>query len=261
MNSINLYKILNVIGLIGVITVNTLANTLPINGKSTGEVSAQFENLFTPAGLTFSIWSVIYLGLLGFAYYQASYAKPTDTPARHPAVYLGLPFLISCAANIAWIFAWHHQYFAITLVCMSILLISLIVLNIRSTELRQAHPSGKYTWLVWGPLGLYLGWICIATIANMAVYLTAIEWGQWGVSAMVWAVVLSVIGALVGLFLLRQLGLIPAAIAIAWGLFGLFMKQYQTLASRELMITYVVLIALLLIGIARTLRRSSPGNT
>ena len=61
---------LNVLGFALVLTLNTLANALPINGMNTGEVSALYPNLFVPAGFTFSIWGIIYLLLLGFVIFQ-----------------------------------------------------------------------------------------------------------------------------------------------------------------------------------------------
>ncbi len=57
----------NLIALLVVIGVNVMANTATLNGLTTGDISNRYPNLFTPANVTFSIWSVIYLGLLGFA--------------------------------------------------------------------------------------------------------------------------------------------------------------------------------------------------
>lgn len=64
-------QILNIIGLAGVLIVNGLANILPLNNLSTGEISDRFQVFFVPAGYVFSIWGLIYLGLIAFGIYQA----------------------------------------------------------------------------------------------------------------------------------------------------------------------------------------------
>lgn len=260
MSKLNIFSVLNIAGLTAMITVNTLANTLPINGKTTGEVSAQFDNLFTPAGFTFSIWSVIYLGLIAFVVYQFRYGQSSHASSPPMASAIGWPFLISCIANSCWIFAWHHEYLGATLVFMGILLLSLIVVNVRAVRgLSTLHTKG-YRWFVIVPLGLYLGWICIATIANMSVFLTAAEWDAWEVSPVIWATMMSCVGALVGLLLLMTLRLVPAAVAICWGLFGLLMKQWQNDGPSSLMLALMILIGLLLIGMASTYSRTPMQN-
>ncbi len=247
------YKVLNILALIAVIVVNTLANTLPINGLRTGEVSAQYENLITPAGFAFSIWSVIYLGLIAFVIFQALAANSGNSGSKSLSVNLGPPFLISCASNIGWIFSWHYQNIDLSLVFMGLLLVSLIDINIRVFTLRTGQTSKGFTWFVWAPLGLYLGWICVATIVNVAVYFTSIDWNQMGISATVWAVTMICVGGLVGLWLLLKMRLIPAAISIGWGLFGIFMKQRQLEGPHAVMTACLIMIGLLAIGIGWSL--------
>lgn len=153
----------------GVIAVNGLANALPIGGKTTGEISDGFDILFTPAGYVFSIWGLIYLALTAFTVVQA-------LPSRHarPVFAEIRPwYLLNTVANAAWILAWHHEHFALTLGLMLVILGSLVVI------VRRIVARGDDDWialaLVRAPFSLYLGWISVATIANVTVVLAA--WG------------------------------------------------------------------------------------
>ncbi|MEM9858373.1 MAG: tryptophan-rich sensory protein [Bacteroidota bacterium] len=147
-------KWVNVFFIIAVIAVNTLANALPINGMNTGEISALYPNLFVPAGITFSIWSVIYLGLIGFTLFPFISGK-------HVEPSLNRKFLLTCFLNVSWIFAWHYLLVELSLFIMLAFLITLyrIYLTLR--------PQDRlFNWLVYIPLNLYFAWICVATIAN-----------------------------------------------------------------------------------------------
>lgn len=202
-------KILNLIILLAVIAVNALANILPINGVSTGEVSAQYDNYFTPAGFTFSIWSIIYLGLLVFAIYQlVSKSFRAET--------IGYLFVLNGLANMGWIMAWHYGYLFVTLLLMGVLLYTLVIINLR------VDKSG---WQVKLPFQIYLGWICVATVANIAVYLKYLDWSALGLSEVTWGILLVVIAGALGLILLLKVRWMAASLTIAWGIWGIYNKQ------------------------------------
>ena len=116
--------ILNLTGFILVILMNGLANGLPINGKTTGELSAQYPNLFVPAGFTFSIWGLIYLLLLLFVIRQIreAYGRPEQ---ENVVQKIGVWFFISCLANAGWILAWHHELVFLSVPIMTVLFITL----------------------------------------------------------------------------------------------------------------------------------------
>ena len=117
-------NILNLVGFILMVTVNILANVLPIGGRTTGEVSDFVGNLFVPAGFTFSIWGVIYLALGFFIFY--SFKNIKKWPVSDSVKEIGFLFLISCVLNAVWIFAWHNLFIGTSLVLMLGLLLSLI---------------------------------------------------------------------------------------------------------------------------------------
>jgi peptidoglycan/LPS O-acetylase OafA/YrhL len=172
------------------IIVNALANILPLNGISTREISDKFQVYFVPAGYVFSIWGLIYLGLVAFAIYQALPAQRENPRLRA----IGWPFLVSCAANIAWLFLWHYQQFLWTILAMVILLASLLVIYLLMMRGGDAVPPAE-RWLVRLPFSIYLGWISVATIANASDVLYYIKWNGWGIAPAVWAVIMMVIAA------------------------------------------------------------------
>jgi hypothetical protein len=118
-----------VVGLavIATIAVNGLANALPLNDQTTGEISDRFQVYFVPASYVFSIWGVIYLGLILYGIYQALPSQRENPRLRR----IGYPFALSCLANIAWLFLWHYEYFVLTVLAMVAILLSLIVVYLR----------------------------------------------------------------------------------------------------------------------------------
>ncbi len=232
--NLKLLKILNVLALFGVITVNALANILPINGVGTGEVSAENSNLFTPAGFTFSIWSLIYLGLLGFSFYQLSGFKKSGS--KDITKIIGPFFILNALANISWIFAWHYKLIGLSVIIMLIILTTLIIIDHR---IKSSNTSFKNSIFVRFPMGLYLGWICVATVANIAVYLTSISWEDFGVNPQYIAIIMIFIASVVGIFLnYKSAGIFPA-IAICWGLFGIYQQDFSILQNNVLLIAIV----------------------
>jgi len=170
------------------ITVNGLANGLPLNGLNTGEISDMFQVYFVPAGYVFSIWGLIYLGLLAFTIYQALPAQ-RDNPRL---VRIGWAVVIGNLANTTWIFFWHYLLFPLSLLAMVILLATLLFIYIR-LEIGKTNIGALERWLVNIPFSVYLGWITVATIANTTAVLDFIKWGQFGLSDEVWMVIILVV--------------------------------------------------------------------
>ena len=158
---------LNAIGFLALLTINFLANALPLGGVTTGEVSQSFDNLFVPAAYTFSIWGLIYLALAIFI------AKAFFVPEKHllkVAVWECHPWIaINFALNMSWLMAWHHLWIGLSTIIMLGILLSLIIIygRLQRFQLGFKHPAW---WLVVAPFSLYLGWICVATIANFAAF-------------------------------------------------------------------------------------------
>lgn len=194
-----------------VLAVNYLANALPINGKNTGELSDQYPNLFVPAGLTFSIWGVIYLLLL----VQVALLFSRKREATELAIGWWLSANFLC--NAMWIFAWHYELIELSLLIMIGLLMSLARIN-------QALSVSTDTFARL-TFGIYLGWICIATIANVTALLVSYNWHGALFSETVWTMLLIAVGAAVVIWLIRKLSNPFLALAVCWAFLGIYIKR------------------------------------
>ena len=178
------------------VTVNALANILPLNGLTTGEVSDSYPNLFAPAGITFSIWGVIYLGLAGFILYQLGAFKGKSGINQEVIMKIGHYSRISSLANTAWIFSWHFKLIQLSLVLMVVILVCLIKIN---TRLHAMDLRIKEKIFVRIPFSIYFGWITVATIANVTVFLVSIGWDGWGLSERVWTIIALGLGLIISM--------------------------------------------------------------
>jgi hypothetical protein len=259
MNKTNVLQLLNWLGLLLVLTLNTLANTLPINGYNTGELSAFYPNLFVPAGFTFSIWGVIYLSLIGFTVFQSRGLIAKKTPSKAVNL-IGLWFLLSCLTNASWIVAWHYQQPLLSLAIMFLLLISLVqIYRNLGIGVRQVKTLEK--WLVQLPFSLYLGWISVATIANTTAVLVYFNFNGFGLPEAFYAAALILIAGLLGLYFLHKGYDFVYALVIVWACLGIFYKQqYISDVPNALVSTTAAAVGVLLIYRIARLGRSFKGS-
>ncbi|MBN1584327.1 MAG: tryptophan-rich sensory protein [Anaerolineae bacterium] len=212
--------ILNVIALLATLAVNGLANTLPLNGKNTGAISDGIPSLFTPAGYVFAIWGLIYLGLAAYAVYQVLPVKRDKSFVAR----IGYWFIISSIFNIVWLFLWHYEQFFLSLLAMVGLLGSLLILYVRLGIGRGASSIGDRL-LVHLPFSIYLGWISVATIANVSTVLVVLGWNGFGLSPALWTAIMVVIAAVLGIVMSWQRKEIAYPLVIVWALIGIANKQ------------------------------------
>jgi benzodiazapine receptor len=189
MSKNTLRQYVNLLVAIVTIVFNGLANALPLNGQTTGEISDRFQVYFVPAGYVFSIWGLIYIGWLAFAVYQFLPAQ-RDNPRLKRIGYL---FALSGIANMAWLLLWHYEYFALTVVVMFTLLLLLIAIYLR-VQIGKVHVATIERWCVDIPFSVYLGWITVATIANVTALLSYLQWDGWGISPEVWTLIMLTAG-------------------------------------------------------------------
>jgi hypothetical protein len=221
MKNTNVLKWVNVAATLSVIIINVLANALPLNGLNTGEISDRFEVYFVPAGYVFSIWGLIYLALLAFTIYQLT-PHSVDTRDR-----IGYLYALSAVANIAWIFLWHYEVFPLTLIAMLVLLGSLIAIYLR-LGIGARRPAAAERWTVNLAFSLYLGWITVATVANVTSLLDYLKWGGWGIAPEVWALIMLIVAAAVALAVSYTRGDITYIAVIVWAYIGIAVKHGAT---------------------------------
>lgn len=173
-------KWVNTGAFMAMIAVNALAELLPIGEKTTAEISAMQESLFTPAPVTFAIWGVIYLMLFFFVIWQHGLLDE-DGQSTVVRERIGPWFAVSCALNIAWIFLWHYQQFGLSVVCIAALLLVLILI-VKQLDRLKENSSRVQMVTANAAFSLYFGWIIAATIANISFYLKYIHWNMWSLS-------------------------------------------------------------------------------
>jgi hypothetical protein len=250
-------SILNLLGFLGTIIVNALANILPINGVTTGELSDLYPNLFVPAALTFAIWGLIYVLLGIFVIYQLLPSVRRDAQKIDFVQRIGPLFFISCLANIGWIFAWHYKIVPLSLVMMLILLGCLLAIYLRlNVGKSEATKSEKY--FVHLPFSVYLGWITIATIANVTALLVDINWNTWGLGEQFWAVAVIIVGIAIALSVLFTRKDIFYGLVIDWALLGILIKRlsvvplpagYSMVPDQSVIVVTIVGLVLITAGV------------
>ncbi len=205
------------------IGMNLLANALPINGMTTGEVSDSFENLFAPTGLTFAIWGLIYLFLGGYALYQLRITDSRTPYRRRSTLFkVGLLFSLSSVANGAWIAAWHYLMLPLSIFLMGVILSSLIAILL---ILDKETLRGKDYLLLRVPFSLYLGWITVATIANVTSGLVFYGWEGLGLSEALWTMILLGVGMVIGILTLLRFNDPVYGGVLLWAYLGIYLKH------------------------------------
>jgi TspO/MBR family len=211
----------NLVGAALALTVNVLAVSLPLNGQDTGAISDRLAAYFVPAGYVFSIWGVIYLGWIAFVVFQFLPSQKASPRLRR----LGYVFALSCVFNAAWLFCWHYLQFGLSVVVMLVLL-GLLVASYLRLNVGRAQVGGRIEkWCVDVPFSLYLGWITVATVANISGFLFFIEWSGFGISPEVWAVVMLGVASLLGLAMALNRRDSAYLLVLVWAFAGIAVKQ------------------------------------
>jgi translocator protein len=235
--------LLNLTATVLVVLVNALANILPINGQTTGEISNRLDVLFTPAGYVFGIWGLIYFLLFIWTIRQFP-ASRRNLPIYQKSTPL---YVLSSVLNIAWILLWHYEFLLLTVLVMIGLLVTLIRLY---HVIKNEDPS------FWDllPFSVYLGWISVATIANISYYLKDISWNGFGLSDVTWTLVMLVVATLLAFYFHRKNEDVIYPLVFVWAFIGIGVKNAATHATVST--TSYVLSAIILITILFRLFRS-----
>jgi hypothetical protein len=241
--NIKILQIVNIISFLAVLMVNTLASTVGINGRLTGALSDGIPNLFVPAGLTFSIWGVIYFLLLLFTIAQARglFSAGQNGPAETRRI--GWLFALSSAANVAWLLLWHHELVGLSVLAMLVILGSLLAVYVRLRTGRTRAGLAE-RWFFRVPFSVYLGWITVATIANVTAFLVKAGWNGLGLRPEVWAVAVIVVAALITLAVLATRRDAGYGLVVLWALAGIVIKRSADSSAAS----HVVFVAAIICG-------------
>lgn len=234
-------QILTISALSMVLIVNALANILPINGVTTGDLSDSFDVFFVPAGYVFSIWAIIYSFLIAYAVYQAMPSQKSNEIHRRIAPW----FLVNSIANSAWIVVWHYQFVGTSLAMMLVILVTLIAIYaILGTGQYKVSRSEQILMRV--PFSLYFAWITVATVANVTTFLVDRDWSGFGISPMLWGIIILVIATIIeSAMVLRFRDAVYLGVVV-WAFVGIAVQHADTLpiAATAGIMTVIVLAAM-----------------
>ena len=221
-------RFVNIVAFIAVVIVNGLAGaTSIIGGRNTAQVSNSFPTLITPAGYVFSIWGIIYILLGVFVVYQAL----PDQQGKGFQSKIGWLFDLSCVLNIVWLFLWQSEFLTATVPVMFLLLASLTLIYVR-VGIGKRNAPFREKLAVYVPFSVYLGWITIASIANVATTLVSLNWGGFGLSAQTWAILIVVLVLIITALVIVTRRDIAYSLVIIWALLNIklwnFYKSFLT---------------------------------
>ncbi len=230
-----LVKLLNIVGFLAALYVNYLSVVTQLGGRSIRELSDKYANLFTPSNQTFAIWSLIYTLVVIFliAQFLPSYKSTRFCNSYH--------FLISCSLNGAWIVAWQLEYIGVSLLIMFALLATLAIINQQADAEKLLLPKIVF--------GVYLGWICIATIANITTWLVSFKLTMpFSIQVFITLAIL-IVAAIIVAWIMKMLANPFLAIAVAWAFYGVYVKRIADVSEIAYTALGMGVLVLLSIGI------------
>ena len=242
-------KWINILFFVLTVIVNSLAgSTTILGGKLTAEISDANPTLITPAGYVFSIWGIIYILLGAFVVFQALPSQQGKGFQKS----VGWLFVLSSIANIVWLFLWQFEYLSFSVVVIFLLLATLILIYLR-LNIGKSEVSLREKLAVHVPFSVYLGWITIASIANVSVFLVSVNWDGLGISAETWATLIIIVALIITVLVLATRKDIAYSLVIIWALVGIAVKQsgnqnIVTLTEASAIIVLVALAATILLS-------------
>ncbi len=237
----------NLFSVILALTINILASTLPLNGQNTGEISDRFDVYFVPAGYVFAIWGVIYIGWIAFTIFQFQPSQKESPRLRR----LGYLFALSNLANAAWLFCWHYNRFGLSVLVM-LALLGLLIASYLRLEVNRSSVSRVEYWSVDILFSIYLGWITVATVANITDWLYLVEWNGFGIAAQTWAIIMLAVASLLGLAMALTRRDAAYLVVLVWAFVGIAIKQVSApMVVLSSWIAAVIMLGLMIFSLTR----------
>jgi benzodiazapine receptor len=233
---------MNIVVFVVTVAVNGLAggSTL-LNGKTSGEISDLYPTVITPAGFTFSIWSLIYILLIVFVIFQALPRNRDQSFIRQ----VSFLFILSGVWNVLWLFLWHYELLTLSVVLMFALLATLIAIYLRlgigKSDVRLTEKLCVHV-----PFSVYLGWITVASITNVAAALTAVGWDGGGIEGVTWGMLVIAVALVITLAVVGTRKDAAYGLVLVWALAGIVAKQIE---HQTIVLAAEVSIAIILIAI------------
>jgi len=239
-------SVLNLVSVILVIAINYISQAIRINETTIGEVSNKYFNLFTPASYAFAIWGLIFMALIAYGIYQVKIAFFSEKSAAFIEE-TGYWFIITNVLNCVWVFVFAFEYTGISVLVMLGILFSLIKIILNTNM--EKEPVSRSTFIFgWLPIGIYSGWIAVATVANISAYLAKLNWDGGFLSEASWTITMIVIATVVYLLMIYKRTMYEFAAVGIWALFAIYIRhqnEYSTIAFTALAGCAIILVAIL----------------
>ena len=243
------HSVLNLLSVVIVIGVNYISQALRLNDTTIGELSAKYDNLFTPASYAFAIWGIIFIGLFAYAIFQVRRAffstKESDFIQQ-----TGYWFITANLLNAAWVFAFVYDYTGLSVLIMFGILFSLIKIILNTNMERWDAPIATIAF-VWWPICLYSGWITVATIANISAYLSKLGWDGMPLSEIGWTIIMIGIAVILNLLMIWKRNMREFALVGVWALFAIYIRHkdsFEMIAYSALIGSHILLVAISIHG-------------
>ena len=216
--------IATLIAILATLSVNIFSNFFPPRGLNIGEIANTILKgvLVTPANYAFAIWGLIYLGLIAYGIYQLRPNQRSDANIRRVDSLL----IVACIAQIAWVYLFTLRLFWLSVVAMLAILLSLIGAYLQLGIGKRV--SREYKWLAQMPFSIYLGWITVATIVNVASALYISRWDGWGISAVGWTAIMLIVGAVIAAIVTVQRADIAFTLVFVWAYVAIAIRHLNT---------------------------------
>ncbi|MEO5967421.1 MAG: hypothetical protein ABIP68_02065 [Ferruginibacter sp.] len=255
-------QVANGFALIATVLINYLSNTGIFNGNTMKSVSDKYHNYFTPAGYAFSIWGIIYLGLLGFVIYTGSslFKRNSNQVNSEDGVVLkiGWWFVISCVGNSLWVVAWLYEYLGISVIIMIIVLFSLLKIIVNTRMELDFHPLKNYLFIYW-PFAIYAGWISVALIADIAAWLSKINWEGFGVSQISWTIIVIIVAGLINVYMIWKRNLREYGLVGIWALVAIAVSNWN--GEKSIVYSSIIVAAVIFINITMHALKNKNRNS
>lgn len=251
MKNIKSLAVLNALAFLVHLIVSQLSQLEVFNNQTIGDVSGRYPTLFTPAGLTFSIWGLIYLALIAFCIYHLIKAYKADAAneANVALQRIGYLFVVNNLATAAWTIAWVHELLVVSVLLMLTQLVTLLAIQIR-VGIFDSRRSTASVWFTQFPLSIYFGWICIATIANISAALVGLDWSGGGLAPGIWAITMIAIAALLTVFVVLARSNPFVGLVSAWAFYGIILKHQQLGVAYSPAIIMAAWVSMAAVGVA-----------
>ncbi len=216
---------MTIVAVFGSIFINTISNIFPLNGVNIGKLS---NTIFAPvqiipANYAFSIWGLIYIALIAFSFYQFQPSQKYN-PSLQGSAYL---LVFACLAQCVWIYLFLARLFPLSCIAILAILLPLMAMY-RYLGIGQHQVSSQDRWFIHIPISIYLAWIAVATVVNVAVTLYSLNWDGWGISSSVWTVIMMIVSSAIAAMVTVQGRNTTYIYVTIWALIAISIRQINT---------------------------------